>query len=204
MIYSTKQTDDLAKTGVITYARTFNDFDVLTWQNESGEIITQSQKRILQAMSCPRNTMAVQPLEKHHEIVADTVKKVQEESSITNIGGMLGNRFSTRYRIICLLEDYYKQPKDLFYTVEQKEDLKLAIDEIYNFQLTESSKQALGKMMHRNHNNDEIVEYVNENLLKKYRINLSEINGKEPEEVIEFIYSIFWVSFINFCLVKCQ
>ena len=35
-----------------------------------------------------------------------------------------------------------------------------AIDEIYNFQLTESSKQALGKMMYRNHNNDEIVEYV--------------------------------------------
>lgn len=160
MIYSTKQTDDIAKTGVITYARTFNDFDVLTWQNESGEIITQSQKRILQAMSCPRTTAAVQPLEKHHEIVADTVKKVQEESSITNIGGMLGNRFSTRYRIICLLEDYYKQPNDLFYTIEQKEDLKLAIDEIYNFQLTESSKQALGRMIHRNHNNDEIVEYV--------------------------------------------
>ena len=62
MIYSTKQTDDISKTGVITYARTFNDFDVLTWQNESGEIITQSQKRILQAMSCPRTTAAVQPL----------------------------------------------------------------------------------------------------------------------------------------------
>jgi len=34
----------------------------------------------------------------------------------------------------------------------------------------------------------EIVESANENLLKKYRINLSEINGKSAPEVIDFIY----------------
>lgn len=160
MIYSTKQVDELAKSGVITYARTFNDFDVLTWQNENGEIVSQSQKRILQTLACSVDTPAVAPLDKHHEIVAETIKKVQEDSSMTNIGGMLGNRFSTRYRIINLLEEYYKQPNDIFFTHEQKEELKLVIDEIYNFQLVESSKQALGKLMHRNHNNDEIVEYV--------------------------------------------
>ena len=35
----------------------------------------------------------------------------------------------------------------------------------------------------------EIVEASNENLLKNYRINLSEINGKKSDEVIETIYS---------------
>ena len=35
----------------------------------------------------------------------------------------------------------------------------------------------------------EIVEAPNENLLKNYRINLSEINGKKSDEVIEIIYS---------------
>ena len=35
----------------------------------------------------------------------------------------------------------------------------------------------------------EIVEASNENLLKNYRINLSEINGKKSDEVIEIIYS---------------
>ena len=35
----------------------------------------------------------------------------------------------------------------------------------------------------------EIIETSNENLLKKYRLNLSEINGKGPEEVIDIIYS---------------
>ena len=35
----------------------------------------------------------------------------------------------------------------------------------------------------------EIVEASNENLLKNYRINLSEIDGKKSDEVIEIIYS---------------
>ena len=35
----------------------------------------------------------------------------------------------------------------------------------------------------------EIVEASNENLLKNYRINLSEINGRKSDEVIEIIYS---------------
>ena len=34
----------------------------------------------------------------------------------------------------------------------------------------------------------EILEASNENLLKKYRITLAEINNKSPEEVIDFIY----------------
>ena len=34
----------------------------------------------------------------------------------------------------------------------------------------------------------EILEAVNENLLRKYRISLSEINGKHPSEVIDLIY----------------
>ena len=38
------------------------------------------------------------------------------------------------------------------------------------------------------HDYEEILEYANENLLKKYRLNLSEIKDKEETEVINFIY----------------
>ena len=38
------------------------------------------------------------------------------------------------------------------------------------------------------HDYSEILEAANENLLKKYRITLSEINGKKEEEVIDYIY----------------
>ena len=71
-----------------------------------------------------------------------------------------GNRFSTRYRIIDLLEHYYEQNTNIFYSEEQKEDLKLAIDDIYNYPLIETTKLALGQMLRRSQSNDEIVEYV--------------------------------------------
>ncbi len=35
---------------------------------------------------------------------------------------------------------------------------------------------------------EEILEYANENLLKKYRISLSQINNKKPNEIIDLLY----------------
>ena len=55
------------------------------------------------------------------------------------------------------------------------------ISSMVNFRLIETNK-----LMENDYN--EILEATNENLLKKHRIVLSEINGKTPEEVIEFIY----------------
>ena len=160
MIYSTKSVSEPANGGVITYAKTHNDFDVLTWLSPSGEIISQSQKRILQTMACSADTPAAMPLDNHHELVGSAIQRVQEETANTSIGGMLGNRFSTRYRIIELLEHYYERDTNIFFSAEQKEDLKYAIDDIYNYPLLETSKLALGQMLRRNQNNDEIVEYV--------------------------------------------
>ena len=160
MIYSTKSVTEPYNGGIITYAKTYNDFDVLTWLSPSGEIISQSQKRILQTMACSADTPAAMPLDNHHELVASAIQRVQEESANTFIGGMLGSRFSTRYRIIDLLEHYYERDTNIFFSAEQKEDLKYAIDDIYNYPLLETSKLALGQMLRRNQNNDEIVEYV--------------------------------------------
>jgi len=72
----------------------------------------------------------------------------------------LGNRFSTRFRIIELLEHYYnEQPLTLFYDEEKKQMLKYAIDDIYNFQLQEGAKFILGRML-RTASNDDVVETV--------------------------------------------
>ena len=160
MIYSTKAVDSNSESGVITYAKTYNDFDVLTWLNNKGEVISQSQKRILSALACKADTPATQPLGNHHELVASAIKRIMDETTAAPIGGMLGNRFSTRYRIIDLLEHYYEQNTNIFYSEEQKEDLKLAIDDIYNYPLLETTKLALGQMLRRSQSNDEIVEYV--------------------------------------------
>ena len=55
------------------------------------------------------------------------------------------------------------------------------ISDIVNSHLVESNKL-------KENDYSEILEAVNENLLRKYRINLSEINGKHPSEVIDLIY----------------
>ena len=157
VVYSTKAATDGQQGGVITYAKTYNDFDVLTWLDADGNIVSQSQKRILNALSCEANTPAEKPLSNHHELVSKAVESIGNET--TTVGGILGNRFSTRYRIITLLESYYNNPPTLFFSQENKDMLKLAIDDIYNYPLLEGAKFTLGRML-RTNTSDEIVEYV--------------------------------------------
>lgn len=160
VVYSTKATDSQAEEGVITYARTYNDFDVLTWMSNDGQIISQSQKRILQALACPIDTPAETPLEKHHELVAEALQNIQQENR--SMGGILGNRFSTRYRIHNLLVDFLNnnQADTLFFNDEQRDALKLAIDEIYRFPLLSGARYTLGRMLNAKKMADEIVDYI--------------------------------------------
>lgn len=157
VIYSTKQAASPVEDGVITYVKTHNDYDVLSWYNSKGEIISQSQKIILQAMACNANTKVEEPLENHFELVKNAVENIKQES--TSVSGILGNRFSTRYRIIGLLEHYYNQPPTIFFSEEKRQLLKFAIDDIYNYQLLDSTKQIIGRML-KNNTNDDTVEMV--------------------------------------------
>ena len=108
-------------------------------------------------MACNANTKVEEPLENHFDLVKDAVENIKQES--TSVSGILGNRFSTRYRIIGLLEHYYNQPPTLFFSEEKRQLLKFAIDDIYNYQLLDSTKQIIGRML-KNSTNDETVEMV--------------------------------------------
>lgn len=160
MVDATKECENMAEEGVVTYARTKNGFDVLTWIDNEGKTVSNSQKRILRAMECNANTHAISQSENHYELVKTAIKTI-EETAVSQTGGVLGNRFSTRYKIFSLLDNYYntKEP-DLFYTEDKRQQLKLAIDAIYNNQLLEQTKFMLGRMMRSRTSNDEIVEYV--------------------------------------------
>lgn len=160
MVDATKECENMAEEGVITYARTRNGFDVLTWIDKEGKVVSNSQKRILRAMACDVNTLAVSQSENHYDLVGTAIKNI-EDTAVSQTGGVLGNRFSTRYKIFSLLDNYYntKEP-DLFFTDDKKQQLKLAIDAIYNNQLLEQTKFMLGRMMRSRTSNDEIVEYV--------------------------------------------
>ena len=178
--YSTKQAHSAIEDGVITYARTYNDFDVLTWFNSKGEIVSQSQKRILQAMACSLNEPRLEPQDNHLELVEKAIKGIKNEN--TNVGGILGSRFSTKRKIYDLLNHYYEQPLNLFYTQEKKALLKFAIDQIYNYPLLENSKFILGRMMRTGSTHDDIVDtviemYENANLC---RVDEDKTKHKDP------------------------
>lgn len=158
VVYSTKKAASALEDGVITYARTYNDFDVLTWYDSKGEVVSQSQKRILQAMACTIDEPCLDAQENHLELVGKAVGSIKNEN--TGVGGILGSRFSTKRKIYELLNHYYEQPLSLFYTQDKKALLKFAIDQIYNYPLLENSKFILGRMMRTGSTHDDIVDTV--------------------------------------------
>ena len=179
IVYSTKKAASPIEDGVITYARTYNDFDVLSWYNSKGEMVSQSQKRILQAMACSIDEPRLEPQDNHLELVQKAVKGIQNEN--ISVGGILGSRFSTKRRIYDLLNHYYEQPDNIF-NQDKKEPLKFAIDQVYNYPLLENSKFILGRMMRTNNSNDDIVDtviemYKNGNLC---RIDEDKAKHKDP------------------------
>ena len=178
--YSTKAATNISENGVITYARTYNDFDVLTWYNSEGKIVSQSQNRILQAMACTINEPCLTAQENHLALVEKAVKGIKNEN--TNVGGILGSRFSTKRKIYELLNHYYEQPLTLFNTQEKKDLLKFAIDQIYHNPLLENSKFILGRMMRTGNTHDDIVDtviemYENANLC---RVDEDKTKHKDP------------------------
>ena len=181
IIYSTKAATSAEEDGVITYAKTHNDYDVLTWYNSKGEIISQSQKKILQAMACSADEPALPALDNHFDLVKKAVDGMKSET--TNVSGILGNRFSTRYRVIDLLEHYYQQPPTLFFDADKKQLLKMAIDDVYNFQLLEGTKFILGRML-RTSTNDDIVESILEMHKNGTLCRIDEDHNKQKDPTI--------------------
>ena len=158
MIYSTKVAAPESPDGVITFARTYNDFDILSWYDRNGNLVSQSQKRILSAMECGPKEKSLPKIEEHFDLVKKSIDDIADD--VPSAMGMLGNRFSTRYRIVQLLENFYDQQTNLFLSEDYKQQVKLAVDDIYNFQMLESTKTVLGKMLNKGEDQESIVETV--------------------------------------------
>lgn len=157
VVYSTKKnTEGESKQGVITYAKTPSGSDMLMWMDVNKKIVTQSQKTILDALACDYNTPAEKPpLDNHHELVRFSIKEMQ--SVKIPQGGILGPRFSTKNRLFTLLDGYCKSNEGTFFVAN---DLKLAVDDIYNYPLYEEAKYILGQMLRRNASPEEIIATV--------------------------------------------
>ena len=103
-----------------------------------------------------------------------------------------GNNFDIRKQLLNY-DDVMNNQREIIYAKRNEildnesihdtvcDEFKSYITDIVNAHLVENNKL-------KENDYSEILEACNENLLKKYRINLSEINGKSSNEVIDFIY----------------
>lgn len=145
VIYSTKEKTDNQKTGVITYLKTANDYDVLTWMDDQGEVITHSQNQILQALSCSLDEPAIEPLDNHHDIVKSAVMAASNSS--TSYSGILGTKNSVKYRVVSKLDSFMQSPEAQACTEDYIDQIKLAMDDIYNQPMLENTKFILGRII---------------------------------------------------------
>ncbi len=157
-IYSTKPTDKMLEQGVISYARTYNDFDMLTWLSPNGDVVSQSQRHILRAMECNIRTQAVEPFENHHELVGKALEEIKDTST-TSFGGVLGSHTSTKYRVVKMLDEYLHRPTDMFLTEDRKHQVSLVQDDIYNYPMHEAAKTLLGRML-KSSSQEDIIDFL--------------------------------------------
>jgi superfamily II DNA or RNA helicase len=144
VVYATKPhpTGDAKTEGVIVYTRTADDNDILTWVNNKGDIITQSQLTILKAAESTPETPALNKLEKHHALVESAMGHIREVES--SLGGQLGKKTGAKYRTYMRLARYYEENKDSLFATEL---LKRAIDEIYKYPLREVARDTLNRQL---------------------------------------------------------
>ncbi len=143
MIYSAKKnTGEREKQGVIVYARTADDNDVLVWVNPKGELITYSQFAILKAARCSADTPSEIRSAHHHELVGKSIEFMRNIEK--TVGGQLGKKSGVRYRAYMRLIGYYESNRNTLFV---NESLKHAIEDIYRFPLKEFARETIGRQL---------------------------------------------------------
>ncbi len=142
VVFSTKakHDDGFENDSVITYHRNSHSYEVLSWLNQEGKVISTSQSRILKMAECSLDTPAIERLEKHHEVVKAAV--ILAETEAANSGGQLGNKASARYKSYGMLQRYYENVKNTLFDVDA---LKKTIDDIYHYPLRETAREMINR-----------------------------------------------------------
>ena len=150
IVYSSKDAANRGD-GVIIYARTQHDNDVLAWLDMNENIISQSQKRILEVAACDKDTRALPKLEAHHEIVGKGISLI--DVSERNTEGALGRKGSIKRQLYESLVGFIKNEGDSIFVTNT---LKKAVEAIYRFPLKEEAKT----LIRNSFKNKEPIDYL--------------------------------------------
>ncbi len=142
VVFSTKEKHDhgFENDTLIAYHRNSNGYEILTWLNAEGKVISTSQSRILKMAECSLDTPAVERLENHHDLLKKAV--VLAETEAAKSGGQLGNKSGARYRAYGMLQRYYESVRN---TLSDVDALKKTIDDIYHYPLRETAREIINR-----------------------------------------------------------
>ncbi len=153
VVYSAKRLGNAR--GAIAYVKTSNNQHILAQMNEMGNVISQSQSKILDLLACEPHEPLAPPADNHHELVAAAVRHVREGQS--DVGGQLGGTKSIRHRVYGKLKLYLERQEG---TLFHSENLKRAVEQIYRYPLKETARDRLGRQLRANISDDELMEMV--------------------------------------------
>jgi len=178
VIYSTKANETKLPEGVIVYTRTYDDNDILIYIDKSGNIVTQSQLKILKLAECNPNTKPLTKLENHHKLVEKSVAYIKQNEKA--FGGQLGKKSSARYRVYHRLSSFYEENKDTLFV---NDEIKKAIEDIYHYPLKEFAKEILNRQLKAGIDDQDLANLV-ASLREEDKlciINEEEIKYREPQ-----------------------
>lgn len=155
--YSTKTANEGdPQNGVILYARTARDNDVLTWLAPDGSVVTQSQFRILRAAACAFDTPAPERRPDHHELVRQGLELIHDDER--NHSGALGKRTSAKYKIFHRLMEFIRRREGELFAPPN--DLKRAVDDVWRYPLREYARETLNRELRAGIRDEPLADLV--------------------------------------------
>ena len=157
VVYSTQphSPTDTELEGALIYMRTGEENDALAWVDREGQSVTESQFAILQAAACEPDTLALPPLENHHDLVRKgTELMITEERSI---GGGLGRPSGARFRTYQRLTQYAEEERG---TIFDTSELRRSIEDIYRYPLRQGATDILNRQLRSGISNRGLAELV--------------------------------------------
>jgi hypothetical protein len=151
VVYAAKK----GEAGAIVYAKTVEDNDCLTWINQKGEIVTQSQFEILKAVKCDIDEPVLARSEKHHDLVTKAVQYIHDMQ--TKLGGQLGKTGGARYRAYMRVDAWLVRNKDSLFDTDE---IKRAHEDLYNYPLLDYAKEVINRELKSGINDEQLIELV--------------------------------------------
>ncbi|WP_025769774.1 helicase-related protein [Thioalkalivibrio sp. HK1] len=155
--YSAKRTKEQAST--LAYIRTDNNHHFLVQVDADGNIISQSQSKVLDLLQCLPSERRLPPATNHHESVATAVKHVQQAQM--DLSGNLGGSNNIRNKIYNKLNIHRDRWQSGLFKGEHSDiDLRDVIEGVYRYPFKEAARDKLVRLNRQGASDTELIDSV--------------------------------------------